>query len=598
MSAVLFTAPYFQAFDDDGNPLSGGLVYTYAAGTTTPKATYTDDSGLIPMPNPIVLDAAGRATWWLIGSYKYVVKDALGNTIDTTDNVTAFTTLADANDAYFQTFSGDGTQTVFTTSQDLGTEEKGLDIEIFTGVLPLVTNGEFATDTDWTKGAGWTIAAGVATATGGISTAISQDAAEPLVERKAYSVTYTITRSAGGLIPSVGGVNGVERVLSGTYNEIIIAGSTQVLAFTGNGFTGTLDNVEINLVTSEGWSPISPTAYTIDGTSLTFAVAPPVGTNNIQVRAPALLLGAASAAASSAEASATAALTSASEAATSALEAMESADSAAAYDVQNRWLYDDDTTMADPSTGNLRFNNATPSSATAIAISDLSANTSNPDVSGWIDTWDDGSGSNRGTLYIYKDESNFLFFSINSASVDNTGWFQLSVTNIASAGSIADEDVLFLGFAASGETTVTGGITALTGDVTASGSGSVAATLASGAVEGANLATAVQNAILNDCIAGVIELPEDGDTRLWINIPYGFTISSTTTRSASGTCTATFKINTTALGGTANAVSSTEQEQAHASDNVVVAGDDLVVTISSNSACEKLSFTVEFARAF
>ena len=39
--AVLAVPPFLQFLDSDGNPLAGGKVYTYAAGTTTPKATST-----------------------------------------------------------------------------------------------------------------------------------------------------------------------------------------------------------------------------------------------------------------------------------------------------------------------------------------------------------------------------------------------------------------------------------------------------------------------------------------------------------------------------------------------------------------------------
>jgi hypothetical protein len=88
--AVLITPPYLQFFDSNGDPLNGGFVYTYAAGTDTPKATYTDDSEDTELDNPVELDSAGRATIWGSGSYKFVVKDSLGNTIETTDNVTVF----------------------------------------------------------------------------------------------------------------------------------------------------------------------------------------------------------------------------------------------------------------------------------------------------------------------------------------------------------------------------------------------------------------------------------------------------------------------------------------------------------------------------
>ena len=93
-----------------------------------------------------------------------------------------------------------------------------------------------------------------------------------------------------------------------------------------------------------------------------------------------------------------------------------------------------------------------------------------------------------------------------------------------------------------------------------------------------------------------IEFPDNKDYRLIVNIPYGVTITSVTTRSAAGTCTATVKINTTALGGTANSVSTTEQTQSHTSANVMAAGDDLVLTISSNSSCEGMALTITGTR--
>lgn len=49
-----------QQFDSLGNPLNGGLLYFYAAGTTTPQSAYQDSSLTIPWPNPIVMDSAGR----------------------------------------------------------------------------------------------------------------------------------------------------------------------------------------------------------------------------------------------------------------------------------------------------------------------------------------------------------------------------------------------------------------------------------------------------------------------------------------------------------------------------------------------------------
>lgn len=87
------------------------------------------------------------------------------------------------------------------------------------------------------------------------------------------------------------------------------------------------------------------------------------------------------------------------------------------------------------------------------------------------------------------------------------------------------------------------------------------------------------------------------DYLVFLKMPHGGTITETTTKCASGTATATFKINTTALGGTANAVSTTEQSQAQASANVFAAGDDVVITISANSSCTDMSFMVKYTRS-
>lgn len=97
-----------------------------------------------------------------------------------------------------------------------------------------------------------------------------------------------------------------------------------------------------------------------------------------------------------------------------------------------------------------------------------------------------------------------------------------------------------------------------------------------------------------DFISGIIESPSDKDYKLIIQAPYAGTITSTTTQCTSGTCTATFKVNTTALGGTANSVSSTEVEQAHSTSNTFSAGDNIVMTISSNSSTVDMSFTIKY----
>lgn len=93
---VVIPMPKAQFLDDSGNPLVGGLLYSYAAGTSTPLSTYSDSALTTPNANPVVLDAAGRATIYLTPatSYKFTLKTAAAATVWTQDAVTV--TAADA----------------------------------------------------------------------------------------------------------------------------------------------------------------------------------------------------------------------------------------------------------------------------------------------------------------------------------------------------------------------------------------------------------------------------------------------------------------------------------------------------------------------
>lgn len=104
-----------QFFDDSGAPLTGGKIYTYAAGTTTPLATYTSSSGNTAHTNPIILDAAGRVPSggeiWNDYSklYKFVLKTSTDITIATYDNVGGSFNAT----PIIANFTGDGADTTF-----------------------------------------------------------------------------------------------------------------------------------------------------------------------------------------------------------------------------------------------------------------------------------------------------------------------------------------------------------------------------------------------------------------------------------------------------------------------------------------------------
>ena len=82
-----------QFLDANGAPLTGGLLYSYLSGTSTPATTYTSRAGTANNTNPIVLDAAGRtpSEIWLDGGvlYKFVLKSSTYVQIGTYDSIPA-----------------------------------------------------------------------------------------------------------------------------------------------------------------------------------------------------------------------------------------------------------------------------------------------------------------------------------------------------------------------------------------------------------------------------------------------------------------------------------------------------------------------------
>jgi hypothetical protein len=93
-----------QFFDNNGVMLTGGKLFTYFAGTTTPNTTYTDASGNNAHTNPIILDAAGRVPggeiWLTLGiGYKFVLKTSTDILIATYDNIPSSALPPAANNA-------------------------------------------------------------------------------------------------------------------------------------------------------------------------------------------------------------------------------------------------------------------------------------------------------------------------------------------------------------------------------------------------------------------------------------------------------------------------------------------------------------------
>lgn len=123
---TLTPSPKMQFFDANGNPLVGGKLYTYAAGTTTPLATYTDSTGGTPNTNPVILNARGEASVWLGSSPYYMeLKDSTDALIWTADNISSFS-------SFIQSGSGAVSRTVqsklrdFISVLDFGADSSGI----------------------------------------------------------------------------------------------------------------------------------------------------------------------------------------------------------------------------------------------------------------------------------------------------------------------------------------------------------------------------------------------------------------------------------------------------------------------------------------
>lgn len=122
-----------QFFANDGTPLAGGKVYFYAAGTTTPQDTYTDQGGGTPNANPVVLDSYGRASIWLGSSaYKVVLKTSADVTIWTDDNVRAINVPVPVAQG------GTGSTTASAARTALGLEI-GVNVAAYSASVPAAT---------------------------------------------------------------------------------------------------------------------------------------------------------------------------------------------------------------------------------------------------------------------------------------------------------------------------------------------------------------------------------------------------------------------------------------------------------------------------
>lgn len=557
--AVLLTPFFLQFLDNNGAPVAFGKVYTYQAGTSIPKATYTDFTEATPAANPVILDAAGRATIWISGSYLFELRDASNVFIRNTDNVTSFNTPASSANAFFQSFSGNAVTTAFALSSDLGVDEKlvlvfvdqgggkGYDAQnpnaftLTSGGSPTITfsvapaagvnniyvfapslylsaasaSAAAAATSETNAAASAVLASQWATLTSGIVAATDYSA-------KAWSIGGTgVTGVAGKGASKEWATLTSSTVDTVSYSSKEYAQGTQASTGgsaknwaqqTGADVTGAAANSR----SAKSWAQDNNTGATLGGSAKDWAQSGslPDGTNK------------------SSKSYALDSQTSATAAAASQVtaSAAAAAATAAATSLANEWLFASSIVMADPGTGNFRLDNATFGSVTNIALSALSGDSGNPNLRTFIQTWDDSNHSPRGIIRVEKNATNFLILGVNGALTDNTTWLQIPVTVIASLGSFSASDITFIAFTPYGNdgtgtlnasgTPTNGMLTKwasattianadLTGDVTTSGSlvttigaSKVTNAMLAGSIALTNLATQAANTFLANGTAG------------------------------------------------------------------------------------------------
>lgn len=95
MAGSLLPQPKQRFLGASWKPLVGGQIFTYAAGTLTPKTTYQNAALTIANSNPAPANADGEVLMFGAGAYRILLKDAFGSTIYDVDNVESSQSIVD-----------------------------------------------------------------------------------------------------------------------------------------------------------------------------------------------------------------------------------------------------------------------------------------------------------------------------------------------------------------------------------------------------------------------------------------------------------------------------------------------------------------------
>jgi hypothetical protein len=219
-----------QFFDNNGVILSGGKIYTYAAGTTTPQAAYTSASGATPHANPIILDSAGRVPGgeiWLTDGvdYKFVVETSTAILIGTYDNLSGINETVTATEIVLSPSGYTTATNVQTAFNNLGSSTGSGYTGFLQSGLSAVSRSSLAKmrDTVSVQDFGAT-GDGVTNDAAAIQLALNTGKSIFFDSGKTYNVTGTLSATADNQIINL---NGAKIDFSGASNGFSITGGLQ-----------------------------------------------------------------------------------------------------------------------------------------------------------------------------------------------------------------------------------------------------------------------------------------------------------------------------------------------------------------------------------
>ncbi len=281
--------PMMQFADPNGVPLSGGFVWTYAAGTTTPLPSYTDYTGSVMNSNPVVLDSAGRAAIFLGNtSYKFVVQNSASVQQWMVDGVASVGAVLAAPPAIGSVTPGPITATTILAQSSVNV----------TGINEYEVNGN---PLNFTNLAGWP-SAGVPCSTGAAwcsSYTTNGSGSVLLLQNSPMLISPNIGVAMGTSLQVSGALQGATVTDTGIVSAPVVSttvgGQLQAATTTGTGttvvlsvspvFTGTPSTTTLNTATNCAVNSTSPAAC---GSSASGAFVLPASTTTYTVNTTAV----------------------------------------------------------------------------------------------------------------------------------------------------------------------------------------------------------------------------------------------------------------------------------------------------------------------